>query len=77
MFTNFTSCDDQVLKQHHKELAAAVARERLARLATVGQPTALDKAASGFGVVLVRLGQRLQSHSAVGKRKQPTSLKRA
>ena len=77
MITNFISCDDQVLKQHHKELAAAVARERLARQATAGQPTALDKAASGFGIVLVRLCQRLQRHTVEGNRKQTASLKRA
>ncbi len=77
MFTYFTSCDDQVLKDHHRELAAAVARERLARLATAGQPTTLDKATSGFGVALVRLGQRLQRRTVEGKRKQTASLKRA
>ena len=77
MFTNFNSCDDQVLKQHHKELVAAVARERLARLATAGQPTALDKAASGFGAALVCLGQRLQRQTVEGNRKQTASLKRA
>ena len=73
MFTNFTSCDDQVLKQHHKELVEAAARERLARQATAEQPTVLDKAVSGFGVTLVRLGQRLQRHTG----RQSASLKHA
>lgn len=67
---------EQYVREHHRELVAAAARDRLARAAmrgrqgepapTVRRPTLLRFALSRFGHELVTMGRRLEQLAPVG-----------